>query len=356
MSGARGGAALTVERLQEQLRGDRPLAPTYFLHGEEPLQLLECADALRERAAREGVAERLVFDAQTGIEWQTVLEALGTLSLFASRRLLEIRLGERKPDKEGTEALERLASRPPGDDIVLITAGKADVNARKARWFRLLEEHALCVTSRDLRGPALVAWLERRAARFGKRLSAAAAGLIAERVEGNLLAAAQEVEKLCLVVDGPVIDEEEVLHAVGDSARYDVFQLVDAMTAGDAVRALRILRGLREEGMEPVLVNWALGRELRQLTAMAGAHARGTPLDTVLEQYRVWSTRKPAVRRTLGRLRGDDLSTLLAYANFIDTVIKGARTGEPWDELEILVVNASGRPGCGGLFRRIRNE
>lgn len=340
---------LTVERLHDRLQ-NAPLAETYFFHGEEPLQLMECADALRQRVRTEGVDERIVFDGETGIDWGALEGESNALSLFASRRLIEIRLGGRKPDKLGVEVLARLAARPAGGDVLLVTADKADANTRKAKWFKALEDQAVCVNTRDLKGEALPAWLNRRAVRHGKRLAPAAAALIADRVEGNMLAAGQEVEKLCLLVDGEVIDVEDARQAVQDSARYDVFQLADAVLAGDLVRALRIMRGLREEGTEPILVNWALGRELRQLAQIALACAAGARIEAQFERFRVWDTRKPILRRMLERRSADELSTLLAYANFIDTVIKGARAGDAWDELEILALNAGGLTVAKGLM------
>lgn len=343
---------LSVDRLVERLRS-QPLAPVYFFHGDEPLQILECADAVRQRAMESGVEERRVFDAETGIDWQALADEGNALSLFASRRLFEIRLGERKPDKAGAEILEHIATRGQADDIVVVSAGKPDASMKKAKWFTALEAHAVCVASRDLRGAALPEWLGRRAARFGKRLASAAVELIADRVEGNMLAAAQEVEKLCLLVDADTIGEDDVLDAVRDSARYDVFQLADAVVGGDLPRALRIIRGLREEGTEPLLLNWALGRELRQLAGISQAVARGTPVDAALEQYRVWSNRRGMVKRVLARLATDDLMHLLAYANFIDTVVKGARSGEPWDEIEILTMKMGGARGVDGLMRAL---
>lgn len=343
---------LTVDRLHERLRA-QPLAPIYFFHGDEPLQLLECADAVRKRAFETGIEERRVYDAETGIDWQALADEGNALSLFASRRLFEIRLGERKPDKAGAEILEQLAARAQADDIVVVSAGKPDASVKKSKWFTALESQAVCVATRDLRGAALPEWLGRRAARFGKRIAPAAAELIADRVEGNMLAAAQEVEKLCLLVDAELINEDDVLGAVRDSARYDVFQLADAVVGGDLARALRIIRGLREEGTEPLLLNWALGRELRQMAGISHLVARGTPVDAALEQYRVWSNRKAAVKRALARFSTDDLMQLLAYANFIDTVVKGARSGEPWDEIEILTLKMGGARGVDGLLRTL---
>ena len=347
------GTQLTVDRFHERLVSDQRLAPIYFCYGEEPLQVLECADGLRQRAFATGIEERQVFDAETGIDWQALADESNAMSLFARRRLFEIRLGERKPDKLGLEVLERLLTRAAPDDIVLVTAGKIDGQTRKTRWFKLLEQHAVCVTARDLRGPALSEWLNRRATRAGKRLTRAAVDIIADRVEGNMLAAAQEVEKLCLLIDAETIDDQDVIVAVRDSARFDVFLLVDAVVGGDLARALRIVRGLREEGTEPLLLNWALGRELRQLAQMSQLRDQGAAIDQVLEQYRVWPARRSPTKRVLTRLGTDALLALLKYANFIDTVVKGAQLGEPWDEIEILAMKMSGVGGGDGLLQKL---
>lgn len=335
-----------VERLEERLA--KRLDALYFISGEEPLQLAEASAAVRRHARAGGVAERLVFDAELGIDWQALAGEANALSLFASRRLIEIRLGERKPDKAGQAGLAQLAERPPADDVVLVTAGKLDGATRKSAWCKALEARAVCVVGRDLRGRALLDWLARRAARHGKRLVPDAAELIADRVEGNMLGAAQEIEKLCLLVDEPAIDTAAVLASVVDNTRYDVFQFVDAVVAGDSARALRIARGLREEGSEPLLLNWALGRELRQLVAMAGHVARGVAVDAVLEQYRVWTTRRASTQRMLEHHREAELLEFLLHTNVIDTVVKGARPGNAWDEIELFCVQVAG----GGATRR----
>ena len=204
---------LQADRLFERLaKGE--LDPTYFFYGDEPLQLSECGDALRRRASESGVVERLVFDIESAADWEAVGAESRAMSLFAERRLIEIRLGNRKPDKHGSAVLESIVSRAALDDVFLITASKLDAGTRKTRWFKMLEGQTVCVVARDLKAQQLPAWLGRRAGRFGKRLSPEAAALIADRVEGNLLAAAQEVEKLCLLVTSDIIDDHDVINAV----------------------------------------------------------------------------------------------------------------------------------------------
>lgn len=327
----------SADRLLTALeRGER--AANYFLHGAEPLQITELGDAIRRRLAEDGVSERLVFDIENASDWDTLAGESQAMSLFAERRLLDIRLGTRKPDKAGGAALAALLERDGDADTVLVTAGKLDGNTRKARWFKQLEQQAVTVATRDPAARELPRWLGRRAARHGKQLGDDAAALIADRVEGNLLAAAQEIEKLCLLVDGDTIDARDVVAAVADSARFDVFQLTDAVLAADRRRALRMIRGLREEGTEPVVVNWALGRELHQLAQVDSAMRRGADLGAACAGAGVWRSRSSLVERALSRLGGDELLHLVAYANRIDTVIKGGRDGAPWDELEFLVL------------------
>ena len=332
---------VNADRLEARL-ADRGLEELYFFYGDEPLQLLECADAVRRQAMSEQVTERAVFDIDVGFDWQALMDGSREMSLFASRRLIEIRLGNRKPDKKGTDVLDQLVESGQTEDVLLITALGADSKARKTKWFKTLEQHAVSVMTRALKQNTLRGWLNRRAQHFDKRLTTEAAEMIADRVEGNMLAAVQEVEKLCLLVDVNEIGASEVMNAVSDSARYDVFQLVDAVVAGDSVRAVRISRGLQEEGIEPVLVNWALGRELRNLVQMAAARGSGKSQAAVLEQFRVWKSRRSSVTRAMERLGMSELTALLAYSNSIDTVVKGAREGNPWDALELLIINSSG--------------
>jgi DNA polymerase-3 subunit delta len=340
---------LNADRLLDRLQSGT-LDPAYFLYGDEPLQLTELGDALRAAAQRAGIVERQVFDTDSAGDWETIMGESQALSLFAARRLIEIRLGTRNPDKLGTDVLEHIAGLPAGEDVYFVLAGAIDSRGRKQRWFKALEGGTVCVGTRNPRSDQLPAWLERRAARFGKRLTREAALLIADRVEGNLLAAAQEVEKLCLLVDAERIDDDTVIQAVTDSARFDIFQFSDALERGDATRALRVLRGLREEGTELPIVTWALGRALRPWVAMAAALARGSNVDKVLNEYHVWDNRKAAVRRLLERHDAAALAGLLAYANFIDACAKGGRDGAPWDDLEILTLRLCGARGAEALM------
>lgn len=334
---------LSTERLAAQLeRGD--LKPVYVLFGEEPLQLIEAADRVRAAAQRAGIRERLRFDVEAGFDWQTFLASSANLSLFAERRLIDIHLTAKKPDKAGAAALADLAAREEATDVVLVSVPNLDRAERQAGWFKACDGRGAVVACKPLDPPAFRRWIAERASALGKRLSPQAVDLIGLRAEGNLLAAAQEIDKLALLSEGADIDEAEALVAVSDNARYDLFKLVDAAVAGEGARALRMLRGLAEEGTEPVMIGWALNRELHTLARMAVEIARGDTPENAMTRHKVWSNRQGIVRRALARHGAPGLLALLRDSIEADWVVKGARSGNGWDELECLALALAGGP------------
>ncbi|WJW74881.1 DNA polymerase III subunit delta [Thiohalobacter sp. IOR34] len=329
----------------EQLatRLEQGLAPVYLVHGDEPLLVQEACDAIRAAARGQGYAEREVFQVEQGFEWGRLLEAANALSLFAERRILELRLPGGKPGKEGGEALRAYAGRPAEDTLLLVICGKLEPAQRKAKWYQALDEAGVSVQVWPVDAARLPAWIRQRMQGRGLRPSAAAAQLLAERVEGNLLAAAQEIDKLALLHQGEV-DVDAVAAAVADSARFDIFGLVDAALAGEAGRCLRMLAGLRGEGVEPVLVVWALARELRALAGMARELAGGGSTASVMASHRVWKNRQPLVAKGLARYRPAAWQALLGKCAEIDRIVKGQAPGRPWDELVQLCLGMAGRP------------
>ena len=324
----------------------RPAPPAVWLvHGDEPQQQTECVDAIRAAARATGVDERLVFDTAVGIDWTQVKAEAGSLLLFAARRLIEIHLGGRKPDKLGVATLKALVA-APGEDICLVTAGALGREEQNSDWYRGIDKHGAVIACRPLEAGAFREWLATRATARGRSLSAEAIDVLALRAEGNLLAAAQEIDKLVLLVDTPEVGAEQVLAAVADSSRYDVFKLVDAALAGDAARTIRMLRGLRAEGVEPVMLSWLVNRDLRLLSRLADA---GGNLDAQFATERVWQSRQPLLRRALQRLSAPALSTLLRDSVRVDLMVKGAAFGQPWDELESLYIALAGGPWFGEL-------
>jgi DNA polymerase-3 subunit delta len=317
------------------------LLPVYFFSGDEPLQLGEAADVVRRQAREQGFTEREIMHAEKGFDWNELLAASNEMSLFAERRVIDLRLPSGKPGKDGGAALLEYAQRPAEDTVLLITSGKIDKRSQQAKWYQALDKIGVILQVWPVEASEMPRWLARRLQFRGLQPDPEAVRMIAERVEGNLLAAAQEVDKLRLLHgEGPLSVEQVEEAAVADSARFDVFTLVDAALLGDAPRVTRMLDGLRGEGVEPVLVLWALTRELRNLAEMAAQIESGKGLDAVLA--RVWGKRKSPVRMGLQRHNRTRWQQMLRRAARLDRVIKGAATGNAWDELLQLTLLMAG--------------
>ena len=322
---------LSPDKLPAHLR--KNLAPLYLVFGEETLLAQEAADAIRAAARQQGYHERECLTVETGFNWHTLRQLASSPSLFAHRRLLELRMGDAKPGDAGSKAFSDYAGRPAEDAVLLITAGKLDWQTQKGRWFAALDSAGVVVAAMPVEARQLPGWIERRLRDRGLNPAPDAVTALSERVEGNLLAAAQEIEKLALTVADQPLTAETILSAVGDSARYSIYDFVDAALLGQPERVTRILDGLRGEGIEPVLVNWALHREVRVLTALAFARGQRQPQDAVFSAHKVWDKRKPLLQQTLQRLTLSDCRRLLKACARIDCTIKGAGPGAPWDDL-----------------------
>ncbi len=311
----------------------KPLLPIYLVSGDEPLQLNEATDVLRAAARAQGYSEREVLQVEAGFDWGALAAAGSNLSLFAERRLIELRMPSGKPGDAGSKALCAYAAAATPDNLLLISCGKLDKQQQKSKWFTALESAGAVIQIWPVEPSALPGWIRQRLQGRGLQPTAEAAQLLAERVEGNLLAAAQEVEKLALLYGSGGLDAEQVRSAVADSARYDVFELADTALAGDGARCARVLEGLRGEGDDPVLILWALVREVRALAQVAAGQAAGTPLETLFQQHKVWDKRKPLYQAALKRHNLRRWRALLRRAARLDRICKGAEPGNPWDEL-----------------------
>ena len=334
---------VSPERLASAL-GRGPLAPVFLIYGDEPLQRVECADAIRTAARAAGASERLRFDAATGIDWAQLMAESMSLSLFASQRLVEIDLGRKKPDRAAQEHLKTLAE-STGDDLCVITVESLSRDDLNAACFRAIDARGMTVPCKLPEGSAFREWLQKRAASRGRKLDSEVLDLLQARTEGNLLAAAQEIDLLALLVDHADIALEDALGAVGDSARYDVYKVIDSALQGDGVRALRMLRGVRDEGADPIVISWSAGRELRTLSRLAAARN----VESGFAAERVWQSRQPLLRRALQRLKGSQIDLLLRESVRIDLLAKGMGTGDAWEELESLLVAVAGGPWLGVL-------
>ena len=330
-----------VDQLSASL-DNRGLAPVYCISGDEPLQMLEAVDLIRQFARSNGVEERTILNVERGFDWNSLAQAGANLSLFSSRQLLELRLGTNKPGREGGAALVGYATAAPAENVLLITTGKIDKKTQNTNWYRSLDEAGITVQVWPVEAAALPAWIVQRARRYGKTLQREAAALIAQKVEGNLLAARQELEKLCLLANTQEISVPQVMSAVNDSARYDIFSLIENACLGNSEHAVRMLSGLKNEGIEPIGIFGALMWELRRICAMADAIEGGTPREKVFADYRVWPQRKPALSKLLNRLPARQLTDLLGTAYTIDRCVKGALRRNPWELLENLLLCLAG--------------
>lgn len=332
---------LRAEQLPAALA--RELAGTYLVSGDEPLLTGEAADAIRAAARASGYADRKVFFIDRSFSWDELRLASQSLSLFAEKRVFELRMPNGKPEK-GAAVLEALAAQPAPDTLYLITTGKLDRKASAMPWVQAIERHGVWLPVMPVDSAALPSWMHSRAALLGIDIDPKASQLIIDRVEGNLLAAQQELEKLGLLADGTTIGVDLVLRSVGDSARYDVFQLAEAAAAGDAARALRVLIGLKSEGVEPTLILWALVRELRGLW-----QARERDRLRSAARGSGWNLAATPSSRALSRLKRLKLAPLLLQASHTDRVIKGISPGDAWSALTGLTGALAGALQAGGI-------
>lgn len=314
---------------------ERGLPPVWLIAGDEVLLTGEAADLVRARARSDGFTGRELFVTDRGFDWSEVSAAGRSLSLFAERRILEIRMPTARPGKEGGAALAALAADPGPDNLVIVITARPEKEAWSSAWLKAFEKHGVFVQSWPVEAAKLPAWVAQRGAKLGLKFERGAAELLAERVEGNLLAAQQEIEKLALLEPGGRVTADAVQAAVANSARYDVFQLGEAALAGDAPRSLRILEGLRAEGAEAPLVLWVLCRELRALADARGGVAR--------KSWGAAAERHAAlVARAATRVARQPLGPWFAAAARIDRQVKGQAGGEPWTGLTALVAELAG--------------
>ncbi len=319
----------------------KSLAPVYFLTGDEPLQMGEAADLIRTCAKQQGHSEREVLEHGANFDWGVLSNAADSLSLFGEQRILDLRLSSPKVGAEGSKALTHFAENPPPDTLLLITAPKLERSQLNTKWVKLLDQAGVLVQIWPVEGNRLPPWIEQRLRKAGLVPEAGVVEMLAERVEGNLLAATQEIEKLLLLYGPGVVSIERLTEAVADSARFDVFGLVDALLLGDLPRGLRMLQGLKSEGIAIPVVLWALSREIRALAEMAFELEQGGSAERVMGAYRVWEKRKPLIRRGLKQPAGH-WRRLLAECARTDRLIKGLGRDDPWLHLQDIAVGISG--------------
>lgn len=324
---------LKPEQLSAHL--DEKLAPVYVLHGDESLLVTEAADLIRKAAVRHGCTEREIHHVEGHFRWDRILESGQSMSLFSQAKLIDIRIPSGKPGTEGSRILQAWASQPPSDTITLILLPKLDKASQNSKWFTALDQAGVSIAISAISLTALPRWIAERMARNQQSTTPQALTLISEKVEGNLLAAQQEISKLALLHPAGRLTLEQVREAVLDVARFDAFQLADALLAGQAQRMLRILGGLRNEGEAPTLILWVMAREIRLMIQLASA----APSAQKMRELGIWDSRQDFYASALRRLRRPVLEAALHQTAAIDRMIKGLDSRDPWLELEQLALS-----------------
>lgn len=328
---------LYPEKLADHLQ--QKLLPVYLVSGDEPLLLQECCDQIRQKARAENCNEREIIEGGvSNFNWQDILHSASNMSLFADRKLIELRLPSGKPGAEGSKALCEYLDIASGDDVLLIVSGKIDKQSTNSKWYKALDKAGVTVQVWPVDAKNLPRWLQQRVRNAGMSIDDDALQLLCERMEGNLLAAVQEVEKLKLLAADSKITMQTVTEAVSDNARYNLFDMADNALKGNASVSLRMLYGLRAEGTEPPVVLWALVREIRTLYEAQLDCDSGQSTQQALSSRRVWQNRMPLMQAALTRHNTHSLSLLLEQAARADGSIKGFADGKPWDNLSRLVI------------------
>lgn len=329
---------MSVATLKQRLSSTQ-LEKLYFLCGDEPIQLMKCLDVIRNKAKEEGVTERLVFHVSGLSDWESLGAEINSMSLFAEKRLIEVRMGSKKPDKLGISVLNQITLSDNFDDRFVIVLENNESSIKKTKWFKSLQSSGVFFESKMLDSSALSHWIVATGKELGVEFSQLALQLFCERVEGNLLVASQELEKLALATSGQRIEEDDIVSSMNDSGSFDIYDLTNNLLRGDLYRTLRVVRRLREIGVEPVLIIWAIVRELRLLATIIAEVENGSSVAKLIDSARIWGPRKGAFEIFIQKATVAQVLKLLLHANYIDTVIKGARLGSVWDEIEILSLN-----------------
>jgi DNA polymerase-3 subunit delta len=326
----------------------RGLRPLYTVHGDEPLLAQEAADAIRAAARAAGYSERKVFAVSGAhFDWAAVLGAAQSMSLFADRQLIEIRIPGGKPGKDGGEALQRYCQLLAEDVLTLVQLPRLDGSQLKSAWFGALDASGVTLRVEPIERRALPGWIAQRLQAQGQRVADGAAGqqalaFFADRVEGNLLAAHQEMQKLALLYPAGELSFDQIEAAVLDVARYDVFRFGEAVLQGQTQRVLRMLDGLRAEGEAAVLVHWTLAADIQALKRARDALDSGRPMPLALQEARVWGAKQRLFERVLPGLAAHTLAHLVEAASVCDGLIKGLRhpdwPADPWEALKHLVL------------------
>lgn len=318
----------------QQLAGalQKTLSPIYFISGDEPQQLGELADLIRKSAKEREFTAREIFFADKVFDWPQLAVSADNFSIFADKKIIDLRLPSGTPGAEGGKAFTAYCKHLPNDTLLLITAGKISKDAQKSSWFQALDKVGCIIQIWPLAGQDLLRWIHDRLQQRGITTESGAVKILADRVEGNLLAAAQEIEKLYVLYGSAKLTTQQIINVVADSSRYDVFKLVESALSQQPDKVLKILSALKAEGIAPAIVLWALTREARILIGYKAAQGQGDK-ELILKKNGIWGERKPLIDSSAKRLSHAELNHLLVLGAKADRQIKGQQQGDAWETL-----------------------
>ena len=330
---------LKSQDLAAHLRSN--LRSSYLLHGSEPLLIEDSVSLLRNAATAADFQERLVFSMETGFDWSSFAAEFDSLSLFSNKKIIEFRLPGGKPGVKGAELLVKLVARQADDTMLIVLCGKLEAATKNSKWVKSFTNEAVNIEHYAISAQQLLNWIQQRARAYNLSLDTDASRLLAYYLEGNLLAMDQALKKFALL-DVSRITVEDVQKSVEDSARFNIYGFVDTAISGHFKRGLRMLSGLKAEGVEPVLINWALARETRAMLQMSAEVNHGASISGVLKKYRVWSNRSRIVESSLKRVKLSQWQSVHQRLAYLDKLIKGRSTGvmnaDIWTEYERIII------------------
>lgn len=333
-------ARLNSEQLAPSLQ--KRLAPIYLISGDEALLVQECCDLVRKAAHERGFHEQERFHAEANFDWANLLLDTNSLSLFSSKKLFEVRVRNGKPGDDGSKALIEYCRHISDDNLLLLVLPKLDKSAQSSAWFKAVNEVGEFVQIWPVNAQQLPRWIQQRLRAAGIQANSEAVDVLCSKVEGNLLAAAQEIEKLKILCGDTPVDAKAMANLVSDSARYNIFELVDRALAGDALAANASLNGLRSEGTAAIVILNLLFNQISTLCQIREAMEQGHGFDNAASAQRVWSSRMGITRQAVERLKLRDLYVLLRLCSATDRTVKGVRKGSEWDDLSAIVTRMCG--------------
>ncbi|MAD91573.1 MAG: DNA polymerase III subunit delta [Gammaproteobacteria bacterium] len=321
---------MKVQGNQLSLHLNKSLAPCYLVSGDEFLLVDEALDSIREKARNNGFLSRELHIATPGFDWSLLKASMGNLSLFTEKRIIELRLPTGKPGKVGSATIIDIVKQIDSDILFIVVSSKLDRTSGSSKWVKAMDQKGVLLPFWPIDINELPRWILHRMKSLGMQPDREAVMLITNRVEGNLLAAHQEIEKLRLILGEGAVSVEAASKAVANNSRYDVFKLIDAALKGDSHRSIKILGRLRKEGVEPVIITWALSREIRILALVDDAIRQGEEIDKAMQKPGIWQSRKNLIRHCVNRHQQGDFNKMLKVTGRADMTAKGQISGDPW--------------------------